>query len=230
MRRWPLAAAALAAASALSANSHVPWLGGTLPYETTPYFELDPRLGYEMGDSFSAFRGELDAGIADFASLSVIGLTGNYSYVDANGQSRQANGSAAQAALRLRAAQAGEWPLDFGAFFKAPLSVWHTSLLEYGLIIGKDLGDFELALNAGYSGLEGLKGRVALLSPFLFPTFRLAAQYEFSDHATFVAPWFAEFRISLPGDIDVQLGGSFHDVSGLKAAVRVSYQIFEDPE
>ncbi len=226
MRFLVLAAASMVWVLKLPASSHVPWMGGTLPYETTPFFELDTRLGYEFSDRSSGGRLELEAGLANKLSLGVVGRAGSESFSSGWVGSNLQSYAHADLALRGRLSEASQWPLDLGAFVGCSLDQFSQEQVLGGVIVAKEIGDHELALNVWYSGFDGTRVRLAWLSAFLFSTCRLGLEVE---PASSVYGWRPELRFSFPGDLELQLSGAYSSILGMSSAVLISYQFFQDP-
>jgi hypothetical protein len=214
--------AALLLSCGLQAGSVETWVGGSRPYETVPYFELN-------AGGFAALGGQRREGLRlDYGILDHWSAQAEWKREDAP--------SAEQAWMlgsQLRFGEEGRYFLDCAVFAEAGQrirddpSLGTGSQFQAGFLLGKqfELGNF--ALSAGYHGDDGAAFSLAYRSCFLFSAFQLG----------FEGLWSAggrkeltpQLSFSLPGDIALQAGLQWRDSLEPAFLLSLSYEIFPTP-
>jgi hypothetical protein len=216
-----LLAAMLFAAGALSAGSVEPWVAGTRPYETVPYFELNAGGFADLG---SRHRGgvRLDYGILDHWSLQ-----GLWQGDDAP--------PAAQTwvlGTQLRLGEQGQYPLDLGCFaeLRKPQredGAGSDPSTLGGLLLAKELAGHSLSLNGAYSERAGWAFALGYRSPYLVSALQAGLEIEFGDAGRRYVP---QLSLELPGDIALQCGAGWDAAGGDPSWLfSFSYELFPNP-
>jgi hypothetical protein len=185
------------------------WLGGTRPYETVPYKELNA----ELYSNFSATGLRLEGGLLDCWMLSL------------SGETRSVSGPGAWSfGSRLRLGEAGEWPADLSAFYDGSLGA--TLKQSFGLGLEREFWDNEVALNGEAHESGPWTASAAYQTPYLWWTLRAGVDLHYLDQA---GPWplTPQLSFELPGDISLRLGASLD--SRTTWLLRLSYEIFPSP-
>ena len=201
----------------LSASSTMTWLGGTLPYETVSYRELDMEAAYQSIQRSPQLN--LEAGLTDHWMIAALGSfpldAGQRSYLVSS---------------RYRFSEEGNWPLDVAVWIKEAFydsSGPGVQVLRPGLILAKVLGEHSVSLNASYDSLRGLMGQFGYRSPYFYWATRAGLEWSFGDHENLLTP---QLEWMPPGDIAVRLGGSWEKDGGFDGwRLALSYELFPTP-
>ena len=215
-----LAALFFGLAASLAASTVEPWLGGTRPYETVSYREMNIELlgAAAMDGASDALR--LDYGILDHWMLAASWQRDDLDFGQSLGTLE----------TRLRFAEDGAWPLDLGFY-----GSWEKALASsgvdrdnysLGIVVAKELGDHSLSANADYGPTDGLEVRLGYRSPYLFLTGRAGLEFGTGDFGNTLLP---QMDFNFPGDISLQLGSRLSDKGGPRFLFSLSYEIFPSP-
>jgi hypothetical protein len=203
-------------------GTQVTWLGGTLPVDTVPYLEADPKLGLAAGTGAPALQAALDLGITDFWMLQ-----GDWS------KPLDGGASDGQALSRLRFP--GFLPWGFGAAFYggAVLPEGLSADAFGGVIAGWEGADQAIHVNKALyrSGAQSL--HVGYWAPYPLYFLRPGLEFGLDDLPSggSRAWWLPQLALNFPGDLSFDLGARIAaDGSGAwRVLSRVSYQLFPNP-
>ncbi len=210
IKTWALIGLLLAAAASVRAHASIePWLGGVLSYETVPPWELDMR-GLGVAGAGAGAQAALETGL--WSGASAWGQTGS-----------GAGFSTWELGVRTRFSQAGEWPLDLGAYGRLRDAAG-GALPRGGLIVAHELWDHSLSVNLEH-GQEGASWAAGWRSPFLLPTMCLAVDAR--GVAEGLRDWIPQLGFYFPGDLSVQVGSRL--ASGLPPQILLSLSFLYFP-
>lgn len=210
----------LLAAGGLQASSIEPWLGGTRPYETVPFEEVN-AIGTASTGSNAQAGLNLDWGLLDHWSLQT-----NWS--------DSSLGSGTEYGLlgtELRLGEEGDYPLDLSIAWNDSDSWGSVSgplEQQYVFVFAKEIAENSFCGNLLYDSLDGFEGRLAYRSPYLYWTLQAGLELAVSRDSSqeCVLP---QLLFLLPGDIGLGLGPSLWPKEGTSWVFHLSYEIFPNP-
>ncbi len=221
LRAW---AALLWLSAGLQAGggSPVTWLGGTLPYDTVPHWEADPKLIWSAGSGAPVVGAALDLGLTDWWMLQ-----GDWS------KPLDAAASSGRALTRLKLS-----PSDIGGFTAAAFGGYDLSETRgpdafVGGIAGWESLEVSVILNAAYyPAMPGTSLSVGIWGPyaayFIRPGFEWGQRGLGSVPQDWILP---QVALNLGGDLSLDLGARF-ELGGARewrVLTRLSYQLFPNP-
>jgi hypothetical protein len=193
------------------------WLGGTQPWDSVPYYELNAGLHATGGDGQPGLGPFLEWGILD-----QLMLAGSWDQPFSG-----AEGSG-DVLLKIREAEMPRWRPALGAYLRSGFGA-EAVAARPGLILAIEPWDASLVANAE-SGPQGLGWRFAGWTPYVVSFLRLGFE------ATQPAPgqaWrlWPQITLQAPGDLSAVLGAqTLSDGSGRWAwAAHLSYELFPSP-
>jgi hypothetical protein len=209
----------LPALAAASGGTEVTWLGGTLPYDTVPKWEADPKLLFSAGTGDPGYRASLDLGITDWWMLQAqdflrTGPDGDQRYL-----------------TRVKL-----MPQPWHGFgLTAHAGWWTQDMSRARMILGGTLGweGWDQALALTYAGAgQGQAFSAAYWAPYI--TFAVRPGFEWGGDSTieFRDQWvLPQLAINLPGDLSLDLGVRLlvSNSSVWRGILRLSYQLFPNP-
>jgi hypothetical protein len=203
-------------------GTQVTWLGGTQPYDTVPYLEADPKIGFEAGSGPPQPFAEVDVGLTDWWML-----LGRWSQVAGGAPERWQGGT------RFKLHAQPQWGLGAAA-----LAAWRTGLygssakqddgLFYGLALAWEGAGQSLAANAAYNAVQGLEASVAYWGPYLLYALRPGLEYGEGDQEAWLLP---QLAFNFPGDLSLDLGlrVGLEEGRPWRVITRLSFQLFPNP-
>lgn len=214
-----IAVAMLLVAGALGASSIEPWVAGTRPYETVPYFELNAGGFADLGSRHNGGV-RLDYGILDHWSLQGIW----------EGNDAPPAGQMWVLGTQLRLGEQGQYPVDLACFaaLRKPQREDGTGVPDSlgGLLLAKELAGHSLSLNGSYSGQDGLSFNLGYRSPYLFWTLQAGLEIQVQSARRYVP----QLSVELPGDIAFQCGAGWNSAEGDPSWLfSLSYELFPNP-
>jgi hypothetical protein len=200
----------LLGASLYGHSSDEPWLGGTRPYETVPFFEANLMGQGQFGGWQQAGAGRLEVGILDHWML--WGAWGSQ--------------PTTKLGTQVRLFESGYLPVDLGAYYEGIYgnAAWTQ---RAGAVIALETNEQSLCLNTGWHE-GGAEAQIAYRSPFIFWTLRWGAEVYFDGGN--VIPLVPQISAMLPGDLALQFGAYFQDDWNPSFfLLSLSYEIFPNP-
>lgn len=220
--RFSVLALALLLAGRLGAlGSSVTWLGGTLPFDTVPYLEADPKLGWSAGSG----RPELGAGLD-------IGLTDGWMLQGEWSKALDEARSDGRVLTRLKLHRADWHGFGAGAFGGLRLPEGAAGLPLAGLILSFDGPFIFAAVNVARLGELGYEGSAGFWGPYLAYALRPGLEFGWSS-GDLKAPlwWLPQLALNLGGDLSIDLGLRIADdpARTWRVLTRISFQLFPNP-
>jgi hypothetical protein len=218
MRREVLAAALFLLAGRLAAWGGTPlnWLGGTQPWDSTPFEEVDLQALGNGGD------GEGQAGLgAQWGVLDELQASGNWL------RSLPGGASSGEADLRLREPYFPDWRPAFSVYARAPYAdgLWSA---WGGLAADISACESDVAMNAEMGDGGRWRVRLAFWTPYLLTTLRLGAEASWLDASA--EAFTPQVLVNVPGDISLQAGARLEPQSAAPLwTLRLSYELFPNP-
>lgn len=218
MRREALVAALLLLSGRLAAWGGTPvnWLGGTQPWDSTPFEEVDLQALGGGGD------GQGQAGLAaQWGVLDELQASGTWLRPVPSG------GSSGEADLRLREPYYPDRRPAFSVYARAPYAdgLWSA---WGGLSAAMAPFDSAVALNAEMGDAGRWRLRLAFWTPYLLPTLRLGAEASWLDASA--EAFTPQVLVNAPGDISLQAGLRLEPQGSAPLwTARLSYELFPNP-
>jgi hypothetical protein len=200
-------------------GTQVTWLGGTLPYDTVPRLEADPKLLFSAGAGEPSYRASLDVGITDWWMLQAqdflrTGPDGDQSYL-----------------TRIKL-MPQPWH-GFGVTVHA--GWWTQDMAQATLLKGGTLGweGWDQALAFSYSGRGDSQFYSAgYWAPYIAFMVRPGFEWGGDSVIQFRDQWvLPQVAINFPGDLSLDLGARIlvRDSSVWRGIVRLSFELFPNP-
>lgn len=199
----------LLAAQLPALGSSVTWLGGTLPYDTVPHLEADPKLLWGAGSGEPVWGAALDVGITDWWMLQ-----GDWLHPVGEGR----------ALTRLKL-----WPTDWhgfgGAVFGGIQSAGNRPF--YGGILSLEGFGMSLAYNVTATDAQTLRHQIGFWAPYAVYALRPGLEFVRED-GTWVFP---QLALNFGGDLSFDVGCRFQldEPRDWRVLTRLSYQLFPNP-
>lgn len=203
-------------------GSSVTWLGGTLPFDTVPHLEADPKLLWGTGTGAARLGAALDVGLSDWWMVQ-----GDWM--------KPLDGAPADAQVlsRLRLMRTDWRGLALAAFGGVELPEGAGAQAFVGVIGSLDLSSSNVVVNiVRRVPEEGLVLRVAAWAPYVAFALRPGIEYGWSSGALQGPSWLLpQLAVNLGGDLSIDLGVRFVDDSerSWTALTRLSFQLFPNP-
>lgn len=198
------------------------WLGGTQPWDSTPYKEMDVQLAASAGRGLQAAAADAQWGILDELQFS-----GQYALDSNMGLAATAGAPATELDLRLREPDFPDWRPAFSVYARAPYvgQVWQG---WGGLAADMEPWDGALAGNAEMGDGGQWRLRLALWTPYLATALRVGAEASWLNGAA--EAYIPQILLNGPGDLSLQLGARLDAQGGQPLwTARLSYQLFPSP-
>lgn len=211
-------------------GTQVTWLGGTLPYDTVPYLEADPKLIWHAGTGAPELGGALDLGLTDRWML--------------QGQwSKGLDGAASEGAALTRFKLFYWDAMDLGAalFAGANLPEGASSRVFAGVSWGMELFDAaSFSANMAFGRPEaGSKiedslsfVKVGLWGPYITYALRPGLEYGVDFVGDQRSEWLLpQLALNFPGDLSLDLGVRLasEPVQSYRIFTRLSFELFPNP-
>lgn len=217
-----LALLLLPAWAAAFGGSEVTWLGGTQPYDTVPYLEADPKLGFSAGTGAPAVNTALDLGLTDWWMLA-----GRWD------KPLDAAPSAAEALTRVKLLPRPLWGFGAAAYGGWSLPEGAASDAFVGISAGWEGADQALFINKAFYQSKAQRLSVGYWAPYPVYFLRPGLEFGVDDPPAGIAQlwWLPQLGLNFPGDLSLDLGVRIlADGSGAwRVITRLSYQLFPNP-
>lgn len=193
------------------------WLGGTQPWDSVPYFEMNVGVHGSGGDGRPQLGPLVELGLHDQI---MVACTWDQPLDSAPGSG--------DLMLKLREAEFPRWRPALAIYARTGLGTLSTDA-RAGLVLGIEPWDHSLALNLE-TGPGGLGARLGYWTPYLVSFVRVGFEGVLPDPNS---AWrlLPQVALEAMGDVSAVLGAqTLSDGSGRwTALIRFSYQFFPSP-
>lgn len=193
------------------------WLGGTRPYETVPYKEIDAEIysGLASGGSGTGLR-------------LAYGLLDSWMFLGSGEYQSMTDSWIGSAGTRAKFSEPGVWPLDLALYYDTDFGLESLNQ-QLGVVLAREVYDNDFSLNLGSKDFQDFSASAGYKTPYFYWTLRAGIDVTYSsakDTWVFVP----QLSSSLPGDIAIEFGAALSRESASPVwLLSLSYEIFQTP-